>query len=100
MIQRKNGVVSLCLLVACLSAPPVMALSVKATQTLQQADRGITTDEAQETPEFSAHQSGLNDFLPKLIGPHLYLHLLQSDQFITLQGVVESLWEEHMIKKP
>lgn len=100
MIKGKNGVVSLCLLVGCLSAQPVMALSVKATQTIEQMNRNTTTDERQETGEQFTHSSSLTDFLPELLGPHLYLYLLKSDQFITLQGVVESLWEEYMIKKP
>lgn len=99
MIKGKNGVVSLCLLVACLSAQPVMALSVKALQTVEPMNRSTTTDERQETGEPFTHSSSLTDFLPELLGPHLYLYLLQSDQFITLQGVVDSLWEEYMLKK-
>ena len=97
MIKGKHGVASLCLLVGCLSAQPVMALSPQALQ--QQSNHSITRDETLETAEPHTHSTSLNGFLPELIGPHLYLYLLQSDQFITLQGLVESLWEEHMIKK-
>lgn len=100
MIKGKNGLTGLCLLLGCLNAQPVMALSVKATHALQQTNHSITTNETPETAELLTHSSSLNDFLPKLIGPHLYLYLLQSDQFITLQGVTESLWEKYMIQKP
>lgn len=87
---------SLCLLLGCLSTQPVMALSTKA---LPQTNHHIT-GETLETAELFTHSTNLNDFLPELVGPHLYLYLLQSDQFITLQGIAESLWEERTIKKP
>ncbi|UOG92237.1 MAG: hypothetical protein L3K52_00540 [Candidatus Thiothrix sulfatifontis] len=99
MMKRTHGAAGLCLLLGCLVAQPVMALSTKATSALKQLDHNITTDEAQEAADLSTHSASLNNFLPELMGSSLYLYLLQSDQFITLQGVIEALWEEHMIKK-
>ncbi len=100
MVKGIKSAVCASLLLSCLSVQPAMALSTKAVQALQQTEHSITTEETLETTELFTESFGLNDFLPELIGPHLYVYLLQSDQFITLQGVVESLWEEHMIKKP
>ncbi|UJS24541.1 hypothetical protein [Thiothrix winogradskyi] len=71
-----------------------MALSTKAVQALQQTEHSVTTEETLETTELFTDSSGLNDFLPELIGPHLYVYLLQSDQFITLLGLMNTLWEE------
>ncbi len=96
-MKRTKRVTGLCLLLSCLAAQPVLALSTKATHASPQANHAITTDEALENANLATHSASLNDFLPALIGSPLYLYLLQSDQFITLQGVVESLWEKYMI---
>ncbi|SEA18297.1 hypothetical protein SAMN05660964_01045 [Thiothrix caldifontis] len=87
----------LCLFVGWIVFQPAMALSEKGTQTLQQANSSVTTEVIDVQDPLTSPSS--NDFLPKLLGSHLYLYFLQSDQFITLQGVVESLWAKHMIKK-
>lgn len=95
-----NKVASVCLLLSCIATQPVAALSVKATHAIQQREHSTATDNLPKTAEHLAPASSLNDFIPQLIGPHLYLKLLQSDQFITLQGIAESLWEKYIIKKP
>ena len=94
MIKGIKSAVGAYLLLSCLSAQPVMALSTKAVQALQQTEHSNTTEETLERAELLTDSSGLNDFLPELIGPHLYVHLLQSDQFITLLGLINALWEE------
>lgn len=98
MLRATRIQLTLCLLVGWIALQPAMALSQKGTQTLQQANSRVTT-EVTDAQDPLTHSPSLQDFLPKLIGPHLYLYFLQSDQFIILQGIVESLWEKHMIKK-
>lgn len=96
MVTGKYFMASICLLAGLLAAQPVMAMSEMGKRAQQQAGNTITTGDA--GGQNDALPPSLHDFLPGLIGPHLYLHLLQSDQFITLQGLVGSFVEKHIIK--
>ncbi|WP_308874888.1 hypothetical protein [Thiothrix subterranea] len=55
MIKGKHGVASLCLLVGCLSAQPVMALSPKALQ--QSGSRRFLTPSPHTTLRAASHRA-------------------------------------------
>lgn len=97
MFENKKLLAGTCLCASLLVSQPVLALSEMGRQIHPVMGDTITADEAWELS--STRQSSLHDLLPDLIGPQLYRHLLQSDEYITLEGLVFSWWEQQIIKK-
>lgn len=97
MVKNKQFKAVVCLLASLLATPPVMALSEMGRY--GQQINGDTATAGDVWENHPSQPSSLHQFLPDLIGPRLYLHLLQSDEYVTLEGVVASWWEQHIIKK-
>jgi hypothetical protein len=95
--MRERGFLAMtCLLAGLLFVSAATAASVTSIQKGQQ--RGDTTAIAESERMPTTASTATRGFLPGLIGPHLYMYLLQSDQFITLQGLIEEYREKHIIK--
>lgn len=94
MSNNKYIMAVACMVAGLLFIQPAMAISTlgKHMQTLQ-LDASNTGD-AEEY--HAAEASSMHHFLHGLVGPKLYLHLLQSDMFITLSGLTEAMWEKHV----
>ncbi len=87
---------SLPLIFGMISTTPAVALSATG---LQKQQRSENSHISENTAGQDTQATSLHHFLPGLIGPRLYLYLLQSDQFITAQGLIDSYWDQYMIKK-
>lgn len=96
MVKNKQFKAVVCLFASLLATPPVMALSEMGRYGQQINGDTATAGDVWESHPSQA--SSLHQFLPDLIGPRLYLHLLQSDEYIALEGIVASWWER-IIKK-
>ncbi|MEN9422665.1 MAG: hypothetical protein RL122_48 [Pseudomonadota bacterium] len=95
-MRERSFLVTISLLAGLLLTSAATAASVTSVQKGQQREDTTTIAESVGMPEtLSAAPRG---FLPGLIGPHLYLYLLQSDQFITLQGLIEDYRNKNIIK--
>lgn len=93
MFSKKNFMIIACLTAGILSAQPTAAISTLGKHIQTQA---VDTTNSGNAGEYDlAEPSALHHFLPELIGPKLYLHLLQSDTFITLVGWAESMKAKH-----
>jgi hypothetical protein len=97
MMKNKCFRAVACLFASLLAAPPVMALSEMGRYGQQINGDTATAGDVWESHPSQA--SSLHQFLPDLIGPRLYLHLLQSDEYVALEGVMNVWWEKHIIKK-
>ncbi len=95
--MRAQGLLAtVCLLTGLLCTATVSAVSVVSVQKEQQ--RGYTTAIAESGTMPETVSTAPRGFLPGLIGPQLYMYLLRSDQFITLQGLIEDYRDKHIIK--
>lgn len=97
MFENKKLLASVCLSTSLLMSQPVLALSEIGRQIHPLTGDTITADEAWELS--TPRHSSLYPVLPDLIGPQLYRRLLQSDEYITLEGLTLSWWEQQIIKK-
>lgn len=95
-MRAKGLLATVCLLTGLLCTSTASAVSVVSLQKEQQ--RGYTTAIAESGTMPETVSTAPRGFLPGLVGPQLYMYLLQSDQFITLQGLIEDYRDKHIIK--
>ncbi len=91
---REKQLMTGCLLAALMAAQPAMALSEMGKRAHQHGD----TITAEGVAEGYALPASLQPLIPGLIGHRLYLRLLQSDEYITLEGLTGAFWDKHIIK--
>ncbi|QTR45995.1 hypothetical protein J9253_18735 [Thiothrix litoralis] len=96
-MKNKGFSVSVCLLASMLMTSPATALSAKGIQTAA-VQGSENTPVTSITVEQGNAPASLHGFIPDMVDPRLYLYLLQSDQFITLQGLIDDYQENNIIK--
>jgi hypothetical protein len=89
-VKNQNIFLIFYLFIALLSSTPATALCIKNTQIKPSNDDTLVTESNTTQP---TTQAASNNLIANLVGPQLYRYLLQSDQFITLQGIIEDYWK-------
>lgn len=93
MSNNKRFMAAACMVTGMLAVQPAMAISELGGHMQAKGIDAASSGNAGE--HYMAEPSSLHHFLPELIGSPLYLRLLQSDAFITLNGLAESMWEKY-----